>query len=157
MTLGSIWGIAQTIDTIAGLIGLLKNAYKRIIRNPEEKSPVRQKATPIRYEKPSLNPQSSIPGSMENGRMVFRWRGKEYDLEKSTLVCGHHGGRIAGEAIYRTNENSVFFMVYSCPFRIHGNTHFVGEYSKEEVREWLDTHGAPGEAYERAGIELQVA
>ena len=54
-----------------------------------------------------------------------------------------------GQVLYRTDKNQTFFVVsQSC---------FFGEYSKEEVRRWLDINSTPKEAYERVGIELESA
>ena len=51
--------------------------------------------------------------------------------------------------VYQTKDSKIFFLIrIGC---------FVGEYSKEEVKEWLNAHGAPRDAYERAGIELRAA
>ena len=169
MTLASIWGIAQILSTIAGLIGLLKEVYKRIIGNSEKK-------TPVTKEKTLLRPQDPVPGRLENGNWVFICGEKKYDISKSAYIWGTGSGLSVMDSshreekesikdfpvpvtrvpdllpryeVYQTKESKTFFLIrIGC---------FVGEYSKEEVREWLNAHGAPRKAYERAGIELRAA
>ena len=49
---------------------------------------------------------------------------------------------------YQTKDSKIFFLIRTgC---------FVGEYSKEKVREWLNAHGAPSEAYERAELNYEL-
>ena len=54
-----------------------------------------------------------------------------------------------GQILYQTDKNHTFF--------IATRGYFLGEYSKEEVRGWLDINITPKEAYERAGIKLESA
>ena len=133
-----------------------------------------------KHVEPSLypeKPREPILGSLENGVWVFIYGKKKYDISKSTYIWGMGNGlsvmnsnqrkkienvsplvsdRTTRAAVishrcelYQAKGSKVFFLIrIGC---------FIGEYSKEEVREWLNVHGAPSEAYERAGIELRAA
>ena len=171
MTLGSIWVFIQYLGTLSWLVGLLKKVRIRIAKNPEKKPPIRK-------EEFLPKPSNPIPGNRENGGWIYIYGTKKYDTSESesAYIWGIGSGlsvrdsshrkekmsvkdssvlyiRVSNvsprEEMYRVKESNIFFLIrIGC---------FVGEYSREEVLLWLETHGAPMEAYERAGIELRVA
>ena len=176
MTLSSIWDLLTKAETIAGLvisIAALWGYFKKKQTDMEsgESSPKHVELLP--YPKRPRNP---IPGNLENGDWVFVYGEKKYSIGESTYIWGTGSGlsvmnsshRKEKESIkdfpsrvtrvpdltprcefYQTKDSKIFFLIRTgC---------FVGEYSKEEVREWLNAHGASSEAYERAEIELRVA
>ena len=65
------------------------------------------------------------------------------------IDIGEGNPHYVGQTLYRTDKNHTFFVV--------SRGYFFGEYSKEEVRRWLDINTTPKEAYERAGIKLKSA
>ena len=163
------WEFLQKIQIVSWCIGSLTRLYRWIQRAP--------KKLPLAEERKVFpRPQRPIPGSRENGKWVFICGEKEYDISKSTYIWGTGSGptvmhsshieemesikassvlftRVADSSprceVYQMKESNIFILIrMEC---------FVGEYSKEDVRGWLNTQGAPREAYQKAGIELQAA
>ena len=135
---------------------------------------LREYAEPPPYPE---RPPDPIPGSLENGKWFFVYREKKYHISESTYIWGTGSGLSVMDSshrkesvkdfsalgtrvvrvpnvsprceVYQTKKSNIFFLIRSgC---------FVGECSKEEVLLWLETHGAPMETYERAGIKLESA
>ena len=138
----------------------------------------RQKAMPIKYENVSSNSQNLIYGNMdEKGNWTWIDQGKKYDISKSIYIWGTGSGLtvrsrkkidfnqknlenfVAGAIrttdlsprceMYQTKDSKIFFLICrGC---------FVSEYSREEVKEWLNAHSAPSEVYKKAEIGLRDA
>ena len=177
MTLGLIWDLLTKAEIIAGLVLSIATLWgyfrkKQIDMESGESS--------SKHVEPSPNPErprNPIPGNLENGNWVFVYGEKRYDISESTYIWGIGNGLtvrnreeidfnqknlenfVAGAIrspnlsprceMYQTKDSKIFFLIRSgC---------FVGEYSKEEVKKWLNACGAPSETYERARIELRAA
>lgn len=173
MTLSSVWELLAKAETIAGLILFVGTLWGILKKNRSDMES--RKSSPKHVESSPYpeKPREPILGSLENGTWVFIYGERKYDISKSNYIWGTgnglsvmHSSHIKEEEsinrgtprvatisprceVYQTKDSKIFFMI-----RIG---YFVGKYSKEEVREWLNAHGAPSEAYERAGIELRAA
>ena len=80
-------------------------------------------------------PKDLVSRIEEEGKCFFRWGGKEYDIDKSTLLYGDKDEITT--TIYRTSSGTFFVVMHK---------KFAGELSEEEVLEYLDTNDAPKEA-----------
>ena len=161
-----MWTVIATITGIATLLYMIcrdkkSNNEKRQQEVKEHRNRMANPGSPadslavLEEESPSVfapelkvprKPKDLVSRIEEEGRCFFRWGGKEYDTDKSTLVYGDKDGITT--TIYRTSSGTFFVVMHK---------KFAGERSEEEILEYLDTNNAPKEAYERAGIKLESA